>query len=418
MTSSYRRDSTWNAVGTTAWSFLSVLLLIVVTRWHGTADSGIFSFSYAVAMIMYSVACYGGRTYQVSDLGQEFRSGDYVSLRIAMSGVALAATVIFVLINGFSWSKSLLILVLIAQRIFDAIADALYGVLQKAGQLYISGKSLFYKSLLGLAGFVAVDLVTKNLLLAALMLPLSSLAYLVAYDVPHARRVEQFRLRFDRLTLSRILAATALTFVITVVIQVFANVARYTIDIYHPTLQWAFGILIMPLTFVTLLFSFILVPMIVRLSEYHQVGDYRALRRTVNHITLVMAGIGLLTTTATYLIGPEFLQLVFGQDFTNYRFDLALVIIIGTISSIGSMFGNVTIILRKMRASAILYAVALIALIVLCIPLVSRLAILGAVLAYLGGTAIQMLLIGSYYRYLVRPGHPNSESNQLPDKVD
>jgi O-antigen/teichoic acid export membrane protein len=410
-------------VGTTAWSFLSLLLLIIVTRFNGVDASGLFSFSYAVAMIMYSVACYGGRTYQVSDLDQEFRSGDYVSLRIAMSAVALVATGAFVLVNDFSWSKAALILILVAQRVFDAVADALYGILQKAGQLYISGKSLLYKSLLALAGFVAVDLLTRDLLLASLALPLSSLAYLVAYDAPHARVVERFKLRFDRHTLTRILATTVLTFVITLLIQVFSNVARYAVDIYHPTMQWAFGILIMPLSFVTLLFSFILVPMILRLSEFHQGGDYKALRHTVNQITAVMAGIGLVTAGITYLIGPELLQLVFGQDFTSYRLDLTLVIAIGTISSISSIYGNVTVIVRKMRVSAMFYSVALIALIALCIPLVSRFSIRGAILAYLGGTVIQMLLVGGYSWHLVkgdrpRPGTDIGQPANEPDGID
>jgi O-antigen/teichoic acid export membrane protein len=169
-----KKDVFWNSLGTAAWSFLSLLLLIVVTRINGIEDSGLFSFAFALAIVMFTVACYGGRTYQVSDYKDSFRPDVYISLRIFTSLAVIALTTFFVILNGHDWQKSALIFLLVGQRVFDAMADVFYGIMQKKHRLYISGKSLFYKSVLSLIVFLAVDLLTKDLLLSALSLPLIS----------------------------------------------------------------------------------------------------------------------------------------------------------------------------------------------------------------------------------------------------
>jgi hypothetical protein len=44
---------------------ISPLLLIVITRVNGIDDSGLFSLAFSVSIILWSLAMWGGRTYQV-----------------------------------------------------------------------------------------------------------------------------------------------------------------------------------------------------------------------------------------------------------------------------------------------------------------------------------------------------------------
>ena len=237
-----KKDIFWNSVGTAAWSFLSLFLLIIVTRVNGIIDSGQFSFGFALALIMYTIVSYGGRAYQVSDHKNLFTAESYISLRILTSLAVIIFTAFFVSVNNYSSQKLILIFLLVGQRVFDAIADVFYGIMQKKHHLYISGKSLFYKSLLSLIAFLFIELLTKELLLSALVLPIISLLFIIFYDIPNSRRLEIFSIKPKFTEMKDILKSTFLPFAITLMGLIFVNLARYFIDIYHPALQRYFGI--------------------------------------------------------------------------------------------------------------------------------------------------------------------------------
>ncbi len=395
-----KKDIFWNSLGTAAWSFLSLFLLIIVTRVNGIVDSGLFSFAFAFAVIMFTVACYGGRPYQVSDHNNSFTSDNYVSLRLLTSIAVMIVTGIFVLLNGYDWEKSLLIFLLVGQRVFDAIADVFYGIMQKKRHLYISGKSLFYKSLLSLVVFLAIDILTKDLLLAALSLPIISLLFVLFYDIPHSRKLESFRVASTLRDTKKILALTFSPFIIAAMGLIFVNLARYFIDIYHPELQGYFGIIIMPLSLIVLLFSFISTPAILHLSDKYNAREFQALNRSIGKIIGIMTTATIMLCIMAYLIGIPFLQLLFNVDFTAYILDIILVIAIGLAVALTSLFTNIAIIARKLRPVVIVYLLSNILLILLCSLLVNPYQIHGAIIAYTVASVIQALVMGVYYVYL------------------
>lgn len=395
-----KNDIIWNSIGTAAWSFLSLFLLIIVTRINGIEDSGLFSFAFALAVIMFTVACYGGRAYQVSDHKNAFSIDAYISLRIATSFIVILVTLLFIAINDYDWYKALLILLLVSQRIFDAIADVFYGILQKKHRLYISGKSLFYKSLLSLIVFVSVDILTENLLLSALTLPIISLLFILFYDVPQSRNIENFSTKPNYKEVRGMLKSTFLPFSIAVMGLIFVNLARYFIDLYHPNLQGHFGIIIMPLSLIILLFSFISTPAILALSDMYNTGNFKSLNRTTSKIALLIIVATLLFSVLTYAFGTQILHLLFNVDFTEYTYDIVLVVLIGLAISLTSLFTNVAIIARKLKLTVILYFSSLILLAVLCLSLIPQYQIRGAILAYIIASTVQAIVMGLYYLYL------------------
>lgn len=396
-----KKDVFWNSLGTAAWSFLSLFLLIIVTRLNGIGDSGLFSFAFAFAIIMFTISCYGGRAYQVSDHKNSFVADDYISLRVFTSLIVVVITTIFILLNGYDLQKSTLIFLLVGQRVFDAIADVFYGIMQKKRHLYISGKSLFYKSLLSLIAFLAVDLLTKNLLVSTLLLPIISLLFVLFYDIPQSRKLESFSIRLKIVEIRRILRFTFLPFIVAVMGLVFANLARYFIDIYHPNLQGYFGIIIMPLSLIILLFSFISTPAILHLSDKYNNKEFHTLNISIGKIICIISAATVLFCIFMYFFGNPLLRLLFNIDFTHYILDVVLVVIIGFSISITSLFTNIAIIARRLQFTAIVYFLSNVLLVVLCILLVRQYQIRGAIVAYIIASIIQTIIMGVYYRHLI-----------------
>lgn len=398
-----KQDFVWNSIGTAAWSLLSLFLLIIVTRVNGIASSGLFSFAFALAIIMFTVVSYGGRAYQVSDHINSFSTDTYISLRLFMSLAVMVITILFVLLNGYDWQKTALIFLLVGQRIFDAIADVFYGVMQKNRRLHISGKSLFYKSSLSLVVFISLDVSTKNLLLSSLCLPLISLLFILFYDIPQSRKLEDYRIIPTLAGINVIVKSTFLPFAVTAMGLIFVNIARYFIDIYHPDLQGYFGIIIMPLSLIILLFSFISTPAILHLSEKYNSQDFHALNHTVGKIILSIVAATLLFCAFMYFLGVPLLRLLFNIDFTGYIFDIILVVLIGFAISIASLFTNIAIIARKLRITSIVYLSSNALLILLCVSLVDKHRIRGAIIAYIIASFAQAVMMGIYYEHLA--GH-------------
>lgn len=371
-----------------------------MTRINGIADSGLFSFAFAFAIIMFTIGSYSGRAYQVSDYKNSFSTNAYIKLRLLTAFSTIAITAAFVLLNGYDLHKSILIFLLVGHRVFDAIADVFYGIMQKKRHLYISGKSLFFKSLLSFVAFFAIDLLTHNLLLAALSLPICSILFLMFYDIPQSSKLESLTTKLKSTEIKQILKSTFLPFAVAVMGLIFVNLARYFIDIYHPNLQGYFGIIIMPLSLVVLLFSFISTPAILHLSNLFNDEEFRALNRSIGKIIAIVLAATLLLCTLTFLFGVPLLKLLFNLDFSNYIFDIILVILIGMTISLASLFTSIAVIARRLRVTAGVYLLSNVLLSVLCMLLINQYEIRGGIIAYVSASATQALFMYVYYLHL------------------
>ena len=392
-----KKDILWNSIGTSAWSFLSLALLVVVTRINGIEASGAFSFAFAFALIMYTVSSYGGRVYQVSDQKNVFKNSSYLALRLFTSLAALFFTLLFIALNQYNLQLSVLIVILVSQRIFDALADVFHGILQRNNQLYVAGRSLFYKSFFSFVVFLILDLSTKNLLLSASCLPLISLLFLVLYDIPKSINIKNTSFKVTSSHIKTLFIATFLPFSISALGLVFANLARYFIELFHPELQGYFGIIIMPLSFVLLLFSFVTMPILVNLTKKYNSGEHYSIRQLIRRIVFLMTSITIVLCLATYAFATPVLNILFGINLSNYIFDIILVVIIGYMLSVSSLFATIAIIARKLRFPVFVYLFSIVVLSILCISLVQKFSIRGAVVSYAFASIIQLLALGAYY---------------------
>ena len=90
-----RKNFTWNLVGSTAWAFVSLFYMMIVTRINGIDDAGIFSFAFSTASFFLVIGTYSGRTFQVTDKNKKTTDSDYFYLKIVTCTVMLLVGVLF-----------------------------------------------------------------------------------------------------------------------------------------------------------------------------------------------------------------------------------------------------------------------------------------------------------------------------------
>jgi len=408
MSQNQRKDYFWNTMGVLAQNAISPLLLIAVTRINGVYDSGIFSYALAIALIFWAFGIWGGRTYQVSDLQREFTNHSYVVVRILLGGAILLASILFCVANGYDIVKTSIIVAFVIFKIFESIADAIYGILQTKGKLFITGKSLFIKAILGSLMFIVVDIIFKDLLWSVFALIFVNIAVFIFYDLYYARQLNYYLAGIvgglSRYTQEAgVIIRRCAPIAAVIFLSMFSlNIPRYFLDKFHSGEIGYFGILVMPITVLALVITFLLQPKIIYLSELFAERKYENLNRTIRDIVIIVVGVGLIGLALAYLIGIPVLNSVFNLDFNLY-FTALIVVVIGAIANaIVSVYMNIFTIIRHFKVLFYTLATTNIGLLFLSAVFVDRYSLLGAVVLFAGINFLQAIILVLTYQMLIK----------------
>ena len=400
---SKKKDYIWNSLGSLLQSAISPVLLIVITRLNGIDDSGLFSFAISLSVVFWAVSLWGGRTYQVSDIKREFSSGGYVAVRFVASLIVAISAVAFCFLNGYNTTKTGLIMILVTFKILESIADSLYGVMQIHHKLYIAGISLTMKAMLGFAAFMAVDIVTKNVIYGTLAILLINMLIIFLYDILWVRRVETIsiskKLCKEYITQAVvIMKRTSAVFVVVFLTMFSQNIPRYFLDKSHPDQIGYFGIMAMPITLLGLFISFIIQPNVVNLSELLAKGKLKEFARIVGKINQITFGMGVLSVVLSYLIGVWILNVIFGININSFRLDLTIMVIGAAANAFVSIYVNLLIIMRRFKGQFYTLLLTDILAVAVSMCLIEQLAMLGSVLVFMIISFLQVALLLFIYK--------------------
>jgi len=401
--SSIKKDIFWNTLGSLVGGFVYFILTVFITRVNGIHASGAFGFAFSIVAIFSTIAYYGGRNYQVTDVQGEFESGDYVKLRLGMSLLAALALVIFIAANNFNPSMILLIIVLMGYRLLDALSDVLYGILQIHDRLHQAGKSNFIKSLLSIIGFIAVDYATHSILLSSLVFILVFIAGILLFDITNIHKINPVKIKFFGNWNIKQIALKLLPFALVVFIPVATtNLAKYFMQLWHPVDQGYFNILIMPLFFLTLLVYFVVAPFLTRMARTFQEQQYGVFKKNIKQISLFIVGLGTALLPITYFLGPMVLKLIFGIDFKQFAAQLNLIVISGILYTLAIFYTDILLIMRKVKTELAILLAILVFNIALSIFFIARYAINGAIAVSIVTNALWLFAFWLVYYITLR----------------
>jgi O-antigen/teichoic acid export membrane protein len=310
-------------------------------------------------------------------------------------------------LNGYNIEKTSIILALVAFKAIESIADAVYGILQSDDRLYIVGKSLLYKSTLGLTAFITIDLITNSILLGCIGILIANVLITVFYDMPHTRRPEVelklhvFHLRSSIVASMRIMRRCAPIALVIFLTMFSLNIPRYFIDLYYPDHVGPFGIIAMPITLLALLISFILQPNIMQLSRLLGKNSLKKFKLIVRNLLTVSLMLGLIVLIVTYLIGVQLLQLVFGLDFTEYKTALLVIVIGAIVNALVTIYINILTIMRHFKAQLYALVATNISLAIVSALIVRQYGLIGGATLYALVNLIQVILLFGIYRCLI-----------------
>lgn len=324
----FLKNFIWNSLGTGINSFNSLFFLIIVTRVNDIHTAGIFSIAYATATILYTLAMYSGRLCQVTDIENKIKDKDYITNRALTCFIMLLGAAGFLLVKQYTGFKTTIFALLAIFKGLEAFSDILYGVMQKNDILYKSGQSLSLKGFVGIAAFLVVDLITRDLRWACFAVIVVNVVVLVVYDYfLITRKLIDNKSKINKENVLSIFKSEFFVFVNSFAGIYILNAPKYAIDSFlTEDIQAIYGYIMMPATVMTLFTQFIVMPFLGKLKEMYENKQLKEIEQVTFKIKLIVIAFGAFAVLAAFLLGPEFLGLVYGLDLTAYRMNLCVII--------------------------------------------------------------------------------------------
>lgn len=324
----FAKDFIWNTLGTGLNSFNSLFYLIIVTRINGMNDAGIFSIAYSTALILYTIGLYSGRLCQVTDTENKVKDKDYILNRTITCILMIILGAGFLVIKQYPAYKTTIFILLCIFKATEAFAEIIYGIMQKNELLYRVGQSLTIKSLIGIILFLIIDLSTHDLVLACISMIIVNISTIIFFDfilISNKLIDKVSKVNFSNVLI--IFKSEFFVFANSFLGIYVLNSPKYAIDSYlTEELQAIYGYIVMPGTVMVLFAQFVVLPFLNKLKELYAVRDFKSFKAIVRKVKVCVLAFGIFAVLSAFLLGPEVLGIIYGENLKDYRLDLTLII--------------------------------------------------------------------------------------------
>ena len=165
----------------------------------------------------------------------------------------------------------------------------------------------------GIAAFLIVDLVTRDLRWACFAVIVVNVLVLVIFDyLMITRKLIDIKVKVDFGNVLSIFKSEFFVFVNSFAGIYILNAPKYAIDNFlTDDIQAIYGYIMMPATVMTLFTQFIVMPFLGKLKEMYEQKQLKEIEKVTLKIKLIVIAFGGFAVLCAYLIGPEFLGLVY-----------------------------------------------------------------------------------------------------------
>ncbi len=358
-----KKNAFWNTISGILDAGQSAIILIFISRFLPINEAGVFSISYALANIVFMIARYGVRNYQVTDNKAEEKFRNYLFLRFVtiFISVLFIGTYLFFMYmrHQYDMHKVIIVFVMACYKMVDAFEDVFLGLYQQKGRLDIAGKvfaARVFSSTIVLCGAIVI---TKDLVISVVAAFLSG----VLMEIILLRKTyPSFHISSEKLCKEEFffLFKQCFPLCIGAVLAVYvSNLPKYMIDWYlNEKIQAIFGYLMMPAFCITLLSRFIFQPYIKQIGDQWNNKEFSQLKKFTLILTGIISVITLTVIVGGLLIGLPILSWLYHTDLMGYSMELFYLFLGTGLYTISCFFVVILTAMRKQNLIAAGYIAA------------------------------------------------------------
>lgn len=355
----------WNILGSMFNALLSVLVLLIVTRFLDSGKADIFNIAWTISQLMATIGTYQIRMYQATDVGERFSFNQYLIFRFITIGFMLIISVIYVMVKGYSPYKAWIVFLLCIFRAVEALTEVIEGRFQQKERLDLVGKVITYRIVITLISFLIVLQFTRDLLISCVTLVLCYAMCLFLYNVRYYKQldIQTKKSSWGIKELKEMALAGAPLFVNAFLMMSITNTPKMVIDKYVEKgvigtgIQTIFGVLFLPASFLSLAYI-VFRPLITRMAIVWQNGKRDMFLKILYKIVFGLFGIAIVLMLGTATLGCPILSFVYGVNLSSYSLELLIIVLGGCLYTFAIIVDNAMIVMRKQYLLIISYVVS------------------------------------------------------------
>lgn len=396
-TPSFKKNIFWNTSGNIIYLFSQWLITIIIVKITTYEIAGVYSLAVSITNVLYSIALYGIRNYQVSDIKNEYTDKEYLISRYITCIISLVICLFTILISSYDFEQKMAIFLYMLFHIEEAYIDVLHGIIQKRERMDYIGISCILRGITNLFLFSFVLYSTKNILLAIVTLIIITFIFINIYDM---KKIKSFKNISDIYNIKHIFKLLKIGLplaICTVLIAATPVVPRYYLEMIHGKADLGiYATIATPTVLVQSLITFLIVPIIPIISESYFMRDLKKIKTQIIKIFAFLFLICICCIIGAKILGNWILFLLLGTNSSTYN-NLFISIIICTITTSFSLVINVFLtIMRKNTYILITNFVGVITSILVSQKLIIHYGIYGTSYAHIISFALQ-IFIGIFF---------------------
>ena len=352
---SIKQNLLYNSFGSMFYLACQWLITIFVVQLSSYEDAGNLSLAISITNIFYTIATFGIRNFQVSDVNNKYSASDYVTSRLITSAASLVLCVGFVLLNqGYTAEQMGVIIIYAVFKLSEILVDVLQGIQQKASRMDYIARSFVLRGILLLSSFCLVLYLSKSLLLAITVMALLTMAVVLLIDFPTSWKLAPFRLHISKQNLKQILLECWPLMFNTTVITSLVSIPRYFLEMYYGSEVLGFySSVATPAVIIQTACMWIYSPLISSIAEHyanHAKKEYSAL---LIRAVLAIIAVFVIIFIGAALLGNWGLHLLFGEEILDYAYLLIPVLFTTVLIALCYFMDMLLTISRWMKATSL-----------------------------------------------------------------
>lgn len=386
-----KRDYVWNTIGVGLWGMVFPILTIIVTQLVGAEQAGLFSLAFVTGTLLMFIANYGVRTFQVSDIDEDYSFADYQINRILTCIIMLVVGFAYCMIRGYAGDMFVISMGIYVYRMIDGLADVYEGRLQQADKMYLAGISQAFRSALAFVVFTVVLVLTRSLVASCILMAVAAVFSFIVLTLPLAYMETPRSRRGSLKNVNKLLKLCFPLFFALFFYNLIDNMPKFLMEgalAYENQLY--FNAIYFPAHSILLIIGMVYKPLLLRLSE---AWDDPAKHKQFLAIIGAVMGADVAATLVMMLlmgwIGIPIMSVLYGIDFEQFRYLVYIMIMAGGLTAAIEFLYQVITVQRRQSTIVKLYLATFVFSIAATLILVHTIGLMGAVLAYL----LEMLLL-------------------------
>lgn len=374
----------WFTMGTASFALATLVMTIIISRLLGETQAGMFSVGLSIAQWLVTIAYFEIRTFQVTDVRNEYSFKYYLTLRILMCIITFLASIVYVVFNNYDIQKVIIILLVCLYKISDSIADTFEGEFQKEDRIDISGKSEFYRVFFSILVLVIAVAVSKNLILSLIIMNVVAYGMIVLLDISIAVKRVSVRMTGDMKRLWELVKMCIPLAVSTFLSTYIINSSKLSVDrVLGDEAQLYYTAVFMPNMVINLFSGIIFKPMQTAMAVNYYEKKYKNFWHIISKMILIITGFTFVCEVGAYILGIPVLSWLYGVNLKEYKLTLLLLLLCGGVNAINIIFYYVLAIMRKQKYMTILYIIVCLVSFLIMDTMTGRMGLMGASLGYL-----------------------------------